>query len=141
MLRSFAVSAPLLLAGLPAASAWGSFGHEAVGFIAQDFVSNSTATFARKILADTTTNYLAKAATWADSFRSTSAGKFSAPFHFIDAEDSPPKSCGVDFARDCGAEGCVVSAIANYTARVQDASISAQHITDALKFIVHVCAS
>ena len=138
MVRSYHITAPLLLAALPATSAWGAFGHETVAFIAQDFITNSTATFARKVLADTTANYLAKAATWADTFRSTSAGKFSAPFHFIDAEDSPPKTCGVDFARDCGAEGCVVSAIANYTGRVQDASLSASEITDALKFIVHV---
>jgi hypothetical protein len=51
---------------------------------------------------------------WADSFRYTQAGKFSAPFHFIDAEDNPPSSCGVTYSRDCGEKGCVVGAISNY---------------------------
>lgn len=43
-----------------------------------------------------------------------SAGAFSEPFHFIDAHDDPPTSCGVELSRDCGSSGCVVSAIANY---------------------------
>ena len=51
---------------------------------------------------------------YADDYRYTTAGKFSAPYHFIDAEDNPPSACSVDLNRDCGAGGCVVSAIANY---------------------------
>lgn len=31
-----------------------------------------------------------------------------------DAEDNPPSACSVDLNRDCGAGGCIVSAIANY---------------------------
>lgn len=50
----------------------------------------------------------------ADSYRYTTAGKFSAPYHYIDANDSPPSSCSVDLSRDCDSEGCVVSAIKNY---------------------------
>lgn len=35
-------------------------------------------------------------------------------FWDIDAQDDPPRSCGVNFQRDCiPKEGCVVSAIAN----------------------------
>ena len=56
---------------------------------------------------------------------------------FIDAEDSPPTSCSVTFSRDCGKKGCVVSAIANYTSRVQDSSLSAASQTEALKFLIH----
>jgi len=54
----------------------------------------------------------------ADSYRYTTAGKFSAPFHYIDALDSPPSSCGVDYTRDCGTGGCVVSAINNYVSPI-----------------------
>ena len=38
-------------------------------------------------------------------------------FHYIDAEDDPENGvCNVDYDRDCSAEeGCIVSAIANYT--------------------------
>jgi hypothetical protein len=95
-------------------SAWGTIGHDTVALIAQNFVSANTTAFAQKILSDTSSTYLQSVANWADSYRETTAGKFSAPFHFIDAEDNPPHTCSVDFQRDCGAAGCVVSAITNY---------------------------
>jgi hypothetical protein len=93
--------------------AWGSMGHETIAYIAQNFVSTATKKYCQKILKDTTTSYLANVATWADTYRYTSAGAFSRPYHFIDAQDSPPESCGADYNRDCGG-GCVVSAINNY---------------------------
>lgn len=96
------------------AVAWGAYGHETVAYIATNFVSTSTASYFQSLLGDTSANYLASVAAYADSYRATTAGKFSAPFHFVDARDSPPSSCGVDFDRDCGADGCVISAIANY---------------------------
>lgn len=64
-------------------------------------------------------------------------GEFSAPFHYIDAEDSPPSSCNVDYKRDCAAEGCVVSALSNYTTRAMDKSLPAIEQNHALRFIVH----
>jgi nuclease S1 len=104
----------LLLSSAHHAQAWGTLGHETVAFIAQNFVAADTKVFFSSILNDQSTEYLAKVATWADSFRYTSAGRFSAPFHFIDAEDNPPDSCGVKYSRDCGETGCVVGAIQNY---------------------------
>ena len=103
-----------LLSLTPSALAWGALGHETIAYIAQDFVTASTRAWAQDILDDTSSSYLASVATWADSFRETAAGRFSAPFHFIDANDDPPDSCNVNFNRDCGSEGCVVSAISNY---------------------------
>lgn len=94
--------------------AWGAFGHETVAYVATNFVSASTKTYFQTLLGDTSADYLATVSTWADSYRSTTAGKFSAPFHYIDAQDNPPSSCGVNYERDCGSEGCVVSAISNY---------------------------
>lgn len=76
-------------------------------------------------------------ASWADTYRYTTAGRFSAPYHFIDAEDAPPSSCSVDLSRDCGSGGCVVSAIANYTQRVQDGRLSHEHTKEALEFLIH----
>jgi hypothetical protein len=93
---------------------WGAFGHETVAYVASNFVSSSTKTYLQTLLGDTSADYLATVSTWADSYRSTTAGKFSAPFHYIDAQDNPPSSCGVNYDRDCGGEGCVVSAISNY---------------------------
>lgn len=96
------------------ALAWGAYGHETIAYIATNFVAASTRTFLQSLLADTSANYLASASTFADSYRSTTAGRFSAPYHYVDALDNPPSSCGVSYSRDCPAEGCVISAIANY---------------------------
>jgi hypothetical protein len=95
-------------------AAWGSLGHETVALVAQNFMTPAAITFSQKILGDNSNVYLANVSTWADSYRVTAEGKFSAPFHFIDAEDSPPSTCNVDLQRDCGPGGCVVAAIANY---------------------------
>jgi hypothetical protein len=80
---------------------------------------------------------LANIASWADDYRATTAGSWSAPFHFIDAEDSPPSSCNVDYSRDCGSTGCSISALSNYTTRVADGRLSAENTAEALKFLVH----
>lgn len=50
-------------------------------------------------------------ASWADDYRELPEGVFSAPFHYVDAEDSPPEACDVVTSRDCGASGCVISAM------------------------------
>lgn len=113
------------LALLPTrAVAWGAYGHETVAYIASNFVAPSTATYFQSLLGDTSANYLASVAAYADSYRTTTAGKFSAPFHYVDARDNPPSSCGVDFDRDCGADGCVISAIANYVCCIDRLSAS-----------------
>jgi hypothetical protein len=111
-------SALYLLTSLPASHAWGSLGHEAVAYVASNFVASDTKSYFQTILRNQTDSYLAGVATWADSFRYTAAGRFSAPFHFIDAEDNPPSSCGVKFERDCPEQGCVVGAIQNYVCEV-----------------------
>lgn len=122
---------------LPTVSAWGAMGHETVALIAQNYVKSATASWAQNILGSTSDTYMADVSTWADSYRYTTAGKFSAPYHYIDAEDSPPSSCGVDYNRDCGSSGCSVSAIANYTNRVADSTLSSSDHLDALRFIIH----
>ncbi|KAF2490279.1 nuclease PA3 [Lophium mytilinum] len=127
----------LLLTTTPLASAWGTLGHDTVAYIAQNFVTSATKSWAQGILDDNSSSYLASVATWADTYRYTAAGKFSAPYHFIDAEDNPPTSCGVDYTRDCGESGCVVSAIQNYTSRVVDDSLSTTERQMALKWIIH----
>ena len=103
------------LAALRTTYAWGDLGHETIGYIASNFVKPATESWAQAILGDDSSDYLAAVATWADSYKYTDEGAFSAPFHYIDAEDDPPKSCNVDFDRDCGDEGCSVGAIANCT--------------------------
>ncbi|TKA28861.1 Nuclease S1 [Salinomyces thailandicus] len=134
MLTSIAIA----LISTSGALAWGSLGHEAIAYIAQDHVSSATEAWAQDILDDTSSSYLASIATWADTYRYTTAGEFSAPYHYIDAEDDPPDDCNVDYDRDCGDSGCSVSAIANYTQRVQEPdSLSAEQVNYALRFLVH----
>jgi len=133
------LASPVLLglSFLPQAYSWGTLGHETIAYIATNFVSSTTKTYFQGILGDTSTDYLASVATYADTYRYTTAGKYSAPYHFIDANDSPPKTCDVDYSRDCDAEGCVVSAIHNYTTRVQDGRLSDANVAFAAKMIVH----
>ncbi|KAF2157935.1 putative nuclease PA3 [Myriangium duriaei CBS 260.36] len=126
-----------LLALLPTTFAWGELGHATVAYMAQSLVATKTTTWAQGILGDTSDSYMASIASWADSFRYTSAGKFSAPFHFVDAQDSPPSSCNVDYARDCTDAGCIISAMANYTQRVSNTQISKAEQENALRFIIH----
>ncbi|CAG7947385.1 unnamed protein product [Penicillium nalgiovense] len=119
------------------ANAWGALGHATVGYVAQQYISSEAASWAQEILNDTSSSYLANVGSWADQYRYTDDGKWSAPLHYIDAMDDPPKSCNVDYERDCADEGCVVSAIANYTVRAGDGRLSTDHTAEALKFLVH----
>ncbi|KAB5517303.1 nuclease s1 [Coniochaeta sp. 2T2.1] len=127
----------LCLAALPGTQAWGGFGHITIAYIASDFVSPSTTVLFQSLLRNTTTSYLAGVATWADSIRYTKWGHFTGPFHFIDAHDSPPHNCSVDFDRDCKEEGCVVTAIGNYTTRLLDPRLPWWERAQAAKFVVH----
>ena len=128
----------LALASAQSIHAWGNLGHETVAFIAENLITANGEAWAQSILNSTTSGYLASVATWADTYRYTAEGKFSAAYHFIDAEDNPPQSCNIDYERDCGASGCVVSAIANYTRRVQQPSVlSAQQVNYALRWLIH----
>ncbi|KAK3310847.1 phospholipase C/P1 nuclease domain-containing protein, partial [Chaetomium strumarium] len=114
------------------------FGHISVGYLASNFVSPTTTSYFQSLLRNDTGDYLAGVATWADSVRYTKWGRFTSDFHFIDAKDDPPSYCGVDFDRDCKKDrGCVVSALANYTARLLDTDLSEWERAIAAKFVVH----
>ncbi|KAG8880942.1 hypothetical protein FRB99_004770 [Tulasnella sp. 403] len=96
-------------------NAWGTLGHRTVASVAIQYLKPTTLSAVNAILANdptkTTSNpTLIDVATWADSYRYTTAGSFTAPFHYVDANDNPPSSCGVDYARDC-VGGCVISAM------------------------------
>lgn len=125
------------LAAAQGAHAWGALGHATVAYIAQNYADDAMATWAKGVLGDTSDSYFANIASWADDYRGTDAGAWSAPLHFIDAEDSPPSDCNLDYDRDCGSEGCSISAIANYTQRVGDGRLSDANTAEALKFLVH----
>ena len=114
------------------------FGHISVAYIASNFVSTDTTFFLQDLLRNDTQDYLAGVATWADSFRYSKWGRWTAGFHFIDAKDSPPTYCGIDYERDCKKEaGCVVSALHNYTLRLLDTDLSPGERAMAAKFVIH----
>jgi hypothetical protein len=69
--------------------------------------------------------------------RYTKWGHFTGAFHYIDAKDDPPRSCSVDLARDCKPEGCVVTALANYTTQLMDPALPAYLRAQAAKFVIH----
>ncbi|KAI1494584.1 nuclease S1 [Biscogniauxia mediterranea] len=129
---------------LPGAAAWGSLGHITVAYVASNFVKPETTAYFQGLLRNDTEHYLAGVATWADSIRYTKWGRFSRNFHFIDAKDDPPAACGVDFARDCKEDGCVVNSLQNYTSQLLPpaaaeaaAPLPAWRRAQAAKFVVH----
>ncbi|KAI1265609.1 nuclease S1 precursor [Xylariaceae sp. FL1019] len=132
-----AIPALLAASAAPGAMAWGAMGHETVAYIASNFVSSTTKSYFQGLLGDTSNDYLASVASWADSYRYTTAGSFSAPFHYIDAMDNPPSSCSVDYDRDCGSEGCIISALQNYTKILLDGRYSAANHQIAAKMVIH----
>ncbi|KAF5314341.1 hypothetical protein D9619_011906 [Psilocybe cf. subviscida] len=119
------------------ANAWGANGHMTVGLVAMEFLSPNALSFVQNSLGATYNFSLGPAATWADNVRSTAAFTWSAPFHFVDAQDNPPTSCSVSETRDCASGTCILSAIANYTARVVDTTLDDEQRQEALKFVDH----
>ncbi|GJN67486.1 nuclease S1 [Purpureocillium lilacinum] len=125
------------LVSAPGVVAWGSLGHIATAYVASRFVSNSTEAYFKQLLRNDGDDYLGSVASWADSIRYTKWGRFTKTFHFIDAHDDPPRSCNVDFKRDCKETGCVINALANYTSQSLDRQLPAWLRAQAAKFVVH----
>ncbi|KAE9397443.1 phospholipase C/P1 nuclease [Gymnopus androsaceus JB14] len=119
---------------------WGAKGHEAVGYIAMKFLAPKASSFVETSLSGSTYHSsLGIAAPWADEvrYRKGSGYAWSAPLHFVDAEDDPPTECSVIQNRDCTDKGCILTAIANYTSRLIDTSLSDDERQEALKFVDH----
>ncbi|KXN87540.1 Nuclease S1 [Leucoagaricus sp. SymC.cos] len=116
---------------------WGATGHEAVGYIAMQFLAPNALSFVQSSLGSTYSESLGPAATWADEVKSEKAYAWSADLHFVDAQDNPPSSCSVSESRDCADNQCILGAIANYTTRVVTTSLSAAQRQEALKFLDH----
>lgn len=67
-----------ILSALPCAHAWGTLGHATVATIANNYLTSTAKTYVADILGQGVS--MASVASWADSYRYTTAGKFSAPF-------------------------------------------------------------
>lgn len=67
-----------LLLSTPTALAWGVLGHATIATIAENYLTSTAQTYVSGILGEGVT--MASVASWADEYRETKAGKFSAPF-------------------------------------------------------------
>ncbi|KZS89357.1 nuclease Le1 [Sistotremastrum niveocremeum HHB9708] len=120
------------------AVAWGELGHETVGYVAMQFLAPNALAFVQSSLGATYNESLGPAAPWADTVREEKAYSWSAPLHFIDAEDEPlDGSCSVSQSRDCATGFCTLTAISNYTTRIQDTTLDDMQRQEALKFLDH----
>ncbi|MCJ1428103.1 hypothetical protein MMC29_006011 [Sticta canariensis] len=125
----------LVLSIVAPATAWGSLGHRAVAYLAQKHLTADGAAFVNNLLDG---DDISDAALWPDQIRHRRGWTFTAGWHFIDAQDDPPRTCGVNFNRDCLPKaGCVVSAIANMTSRILDTDLDKNDHYEALKFLLH----
>ncbi|EGX49916.1 hypothetical protein TWF173_001854 [Orbilia oligospora] len=124
--------APLLLT--TGVYSWGPMGHATVAYIAQHYLDGAARILTSHLLSGAS---LPDIASWADSYRYTDGGAFSQVFHYIDAHDQVPHKCNIKMERDCPPEGCIVTAIANYTERILNDDLSFSERADALKFVIH----
>lgn len=132
-------SSLLLLAAscLPNAIAWGNWGHESIGYIAQAFLGPKTLAFVQSVLDAEYNGQLGPAAIWADEVKYDNGWTWSQALHYIDANDDPLNdSCSVVDSRDCLGD-CILTAITNYTTRILDTTLSITEQDRALKFLTH----
>uniref|UniRef100_A0A453D721 Aspergillus nuclease S1 n=1 Tax=Aegilops tauschii subsp. strangulata TaxID=200361 RepID=A0A453D721_AEGTS len=119
----------------PAAQAWGKEGHYMTCKIADGFLTSEALTGVKALLPSWANGELAEVCSWADSQRFRY--RWSSPLHFADT----PGDCEFSYARDChdtkgNKNVCVVGAINNYTAALQDSS-SPFDPTESLMFLAH----
>ena len=104
-----------LAASTAVVHAWGDVGHGTIGFLAQKSFTQASSDLVSSLLGDLEPTTLFDAINWADTIRRTPPFTNTGAWHYIDAQDSPPDSCGVKYSRDCvPEEGCAVSAIVNH---------------------------
>jgi S1/P1 Nuclease len=120
---------------IPCALAWGSLGHRTVAYLASQYFTPAASDYASDLL---NSQDISEAALWADKIRHIPAYTYTAGWHYIDAEDDPPRQCGVIIKRDCDVkDGCIVSAIANQTERIMRNDTSHADRGQALRFLLH----
>ena len=114
------------------AFAWGELGHRTVANLAQMYFDDATSSYVDDLLDGLD---ISDASLFADAYRFRHP--FSAPWHFIDAQDDPPRVCKVNYGRDC-ADSCIIRAIVNQTSIIND--MDGWGLLDrqqALKFLIH----
>ena len=77
-MHSASTLAVSVIFALPCARAWGTVGQATVATIANNYLTSTAKTYVADILGQEVS--MASVASWADDYRYTTAGKFSAPF-------------------------------------------------------------
>ena len=120
---------------LPLTTAWGSLGHRTVAYLSSLYLTPSATRFANHLLNG---QDISEAALFPDKIAHIPSFAYTRQWHYIDAADDPPHSCGINMTRDCAeGSGCVVSAIANHTERVMDQDLPRFFRGQSLRFVLH----
>lgn len=129
----------LAFASVHSIAAWGNNAHEATGAIAQTLLTVNGSNFANSRVGDSRT--LINATTWAESSTISSLA-WTTPLHFQfqSINQTDPSMCHSVPNRDCPANGCLSSAMANFTSQMQSASLSINQNPDAFRFLIHFVA-
>ena len=110
---------------------WSADGHRIVAQIAADELT-PTASAAVGSLLDGET--MAEASLWADNVRNLPHYRWSKPLHYVNL---PRDAEEFNLERDCQEDGCVVSAIADFTELLADQEASRDLKREALRFLIH----
>ena len=116
-------------ASLPAL-AWGPEGHDLVARIADAQLTPRARTRVADILGPGVT--MASVSSWADQIRRSRPE--TGPWHYVDIPIDKP---GLDVARDCSKDNCVIGAIAAMRAKLRDPSVTDTQRREALMFVIH----
>ncbi len=119
----------LFCAGFPAL-AWGPEGHDLVARIADAQLTAAARARVAEILGPGST--MQSVSSWPDQIRRSRPE--TGPWHYVDIPINKP---GLDMARDCPKDNCVIAAIASMRARLQDNSLPADQRRESLMFLIH----
>ena len=122
----------LILFFLPFAYCWGSLGHRTVAYLAQLHFTPTAHLWTNSLLNG---QDISEAALFADKIVHIPQFSYTAGWHYIDAQDDPPRQCGINITRDC-IDGCIISAIVNHTSRVIS-PLSHAEKGQSLRFVIH----
>jgi hypothetical protein len=117
------------------AMAWGDNGHIAVAKIADINLTSKAKTEIANLLGPDVHIYDRKIAMFADTFKFTSPGAHTKPWHFVDI---PVTEAKYDSTRDCKNDDCVVFRIDQLTKTLADTTQSKTDRIFALKMLVHL---
>lgn len=116
------------------AFSWGFEGHEYIGELTYAYLTPEAREWVDERLALVDEPSLAEATTWADRIRGTDLGQELAPLHYANL---PPDEDNLDMARDCPERRCVVGAMLDSLAIMQDSEASKQEQAEAFRAFTH----